>query len=39
MFKIVHLIQAVCRIVLTVCRSVCNVFLCPEHAKKGDNNE
>lgn len=39
MFKIVHLIDAVCRIVLSACRTVCNVFMCPEHSKKGDNNE
>ncbi len=38
MFKIVHLVEAVCRIVVTVCRSICNVFMCPEHSKKGENN-
>ena len=37
MFKIVHLIEAICRIVVNVCRSICNVFMCPEH-KKGEND-
>ena len=39
MFKVVHLISAVCRIVLDVCRSICNIFMCPEHSKKGENDE
>ena len=38
MFKVVHLIDAVCRILLNVCQSICNIFMCPEH-KKGDNHE
>ncbi len=35
MFKVVHLIEAVCRIVVNVCRTICNVFKCPEHCKEG----
>ena len=39
MFKFVHLIESVSRFLVSVCRSICNVFMCPEHSKKGDNNE
>lgn len=39
MFKWVHLIEAVCCIIDTVCRKICNVFMCPEHSKKGENDE
>lgn len=39
MFKWVHLIQSLCRIVYSACQSICNVFKCPVHTKKGDNDE
>ena len=38
MWKIVHLIDSVCRILLNVCHSICDIFMCPVH-KKGDNRE
>ncbi len=39
MFKIVHSIEAVCRVLVSLCRTICTVFKCPEHFKKGDKNE
>lgn len=39
MFKCVHLIKDICRTVYNFCIIVCNVFKCPEHSKKGDNDE
>lgn len=31
MFRWVHLIEAIASLVGKICRSICNVFRCPDH--------
>lgn len=35
MFKWVHIVESVCRVVVNICKSICNIFKCPDHSKEG----
>lgn len=39
MFRWVHLIDLICKLIHRICRSICAVFGCSDHVKEENKNE